>query len=97
MNSEHMAVSYSYWRRTQTTIVLYFSLQLLAVRLFLTTLVSTSNFTSYHIEYLFRKICALSFIKLPCTIKNKIHKLVSDSFKSSLTKSPFSAHVSNSV
>ena len=51
-----------------TTIILYFSLQLLAVRLFLTTIVNSSKITSYHIEQLFRKICAWSFIKLPWII-----------------------------
>jgi hypothetical protein len=79
----------------QTTIVLYFSLQLLVLRLFLTTIVNTSKFTSDNIQQLFRKTSALSFIKLPCTIQNKIRKLGSYSFKSSLKKLPFLTHVFN--
>ena len=79
-----MSVSYSYWRWMQTTIVLYFSLQLLALRLFLTTIVNTFKITSDHIEQLFTKIRALSCIKLSGIIQNKIHKLGSDSFKFTL-------------
>jgi hypothetical protein len=81
----------------QTNIVLYFSLQLLALPLFLTTIVNTSKITTDNIQQPFRKICALSFIKLPCTIQNKINKLGSDSFRSSLKKLPFSAHVFSTV
>ena len=91
-----MTLSYIYWHRMQMTTLLYFSLQLLALCFFLTTLVNTSKFTFDCIEQLFKKIYALSFIKLPCTIQNKIHKLGSDSSKSSLKKLLFLTHAFNS-
>ena len=53
-----MAVLYSYWHRTPMTKMLYFSLHMLALRLFFTVRVNTSKFTSDHIQKLFRDVFA---------------------------------------
>jgi hypothetical protein len=76
-----MALLYSYWHRMPITKILYFLITVVGTWLFFffTVMVNMSKFTSDDIEQLFRE--NVSFLKLPCTIQNKIQKLESNLLK----------------
>ena len=79
---------------------MFFLLQLLALHLlffFLTTMVHKSKFTPDHIQKLLGKYMCLSFIKLSCTIHNKIQKLESNLLKPYLKQSSYFAHAVNNI